>query len=266
MKLDKIIMNPPYSRNLHLKILSHLISEYPEAEVVNLSPIRWLQDPLAEYKKNSDWKRFPHIVEKIESIDVVSAADSEKIFGAAMPQDLGIYQIGKGGYKVKRNPIFEKMLKKVLEGDNLKNHFVIDDLDGVSCRLSEANENAGAHGADKMKAALVLPKDRAFYTNKKNDKTGQTYWEVSQKTAWGAVKPKHEIGNIKFTTKEERENFYNCMWTPLMRWYWRTQVVDLRNFLQFYPYLDFSHPWNDQQLYDYFCLTEEEIREIEKCI
>lgn len=139
-----------------------------------------------------------------------------------------------------------------------------DNLDGISCRLSEANENAGAHAADKMKAALVLPKDRAFYTNKKNDKTGQTYWEVSQKTAWGAVKPKHEIGNIKFTTKEERENFYNCMWTTLMRWYWRTQVVDLRNFLQFYPYLDFSHPWTDEMLYSFFGLTEEEIREIEQ--
>lgn len=49
-----IIMNPPYSGNLHLKIVSKIISEYPNAEIVNLSPIRWLQDPLAEYKKNSD--------------------------------------------------------------------------------------------------------------------------------------------------------------------------------------------------------------------
>ena len=51
MHFDKIIMNPPYDGNLHLKILSKIISEYPEAEVVNLSPIRWLQDHLSEYKK-----------------------------------------------------------------------------------------------------------------------------------------------------------------------------------------------------------------------
>ena len=41
-----IIMNPPYSGNLHLKILSHLINEYPEAEVVNLSPDDWIINPL----------------------------------------------------------------------------------------------------------------------------------------------------------------------------------------------------------------------------
>ena len=52
----KIIMNPPYNRNLHLKILQEAMKHGDE--IVNLSPIRWLQDPLAEYKKNSDWFRF----------------------------------------------------------------------------------------------------------------------------------------------------------------------------------------------------------------
>ena len=42
-------MNPPYSRNLHLKILEAVI---PVADkVVNISPVRWLQDPFAKYKK-----------------------------------------------------------------------------------------------------------------------------------------------------------------------------------------------------------------------
>ena len=56
MKFDHIIMNPPYCRNLHLKILNEAI--HHSDDVVNLSPIRWLQDPLAEYKRNSDFKRF----------------------------------------------------------------------------------------------------------------------------------------------------------------------------------------------------------------
>lgn len=60
MKFDKIIMNPPYSKNLHLKILAKTIEHLKDenSECVNLSPIRWLQDPLAKYKKNSDLKRF----------------------------------------------------------------------------------------------------------------------------------------------------------------------------------------------------------------
>jgi type I restriction-modification system DNA methylase subunit len=48
-KFDHIIMNPPYSRNLHLKILSNAL-DYSD-DIVNLSPVRWLQDPLAELKK-----------------------------------------------------------------------------------------------------------------------------------------------------------------------------------------------------------------------
>ena len=48
MHFDKIIMNPPYNRNLHLKILRQVMNKADE--VVNLSPIRWLQDPLAEMK------------------------------------------------------------------------------------------------------------------------------------------------------------------------------------------------------------------------
>ena len=52
MNFDHIIMNPPYDKNLHLKILQEAIKH--SDDVVNLSPIRWLQDPLAEYKKNSD--------------------------------------------------------------------------------------------------------------------------------------------------------------------------------------------------------------------
>ena len=51
LKFDVAIMNPPYDGNLHLKILEKVI---PIADkVVNISPARWLQDPLAKYKKTA---------------------------------------------------------------------------------------------------------------------------------------------------------------------------------------------------------------------
>ena len=54
MHFDKIIMNPPYCRNLHLKILREAMKHGDE--IVNLSPIRWLQDPLAEYKQGLKYR------------------------------------------------------------------------------------------------------------------------------------------------------------------------------------------------------------------
>ena len=73
MKFDHIIMNPPYCRNLHLKILNEAINN--SDDIVNLSPIRWLQDPLAEYKRNSDFKKYKEIRERIESIEIIKVTN-----------------------------------------------------------------------------------------------------------------------------------------------------------------------------------------------
>ena len=109
----KIIMNPPYNRNLHLKILSEAMKH--SDDVVNLSPIRWLQDPLAEYKKNSDWKKFEDIRKRIESLDVVSGAEASSTFSAAITVDLGIYHItNSGGWKsCYNNKIIDRVMLKL---------------------------------------------------------------------------------------------------------------------------------------------------------
>ena len=86
-------MNPPYNGNLHLKILQEAMKHGDE--IINLSPIRWLQDPLAEYKKNSDWKKFASVRKRIETLDVVKASISDKLFGIQCG-DLGIYHLAKG--------------------------------------------------------------------------------------------------------------------------------------------------------------------------
>ena len=73
-KFDVAIMNPPYDGNLHLKILEKVISVADK--VVNISPIRWLQDPLAKYKKNSDYNKFENsISKKIDDIEIVNEFD-----------------------------------------------------------------------------------------------------------------------------------------------------------------------------------------------
>ena len=88
MKFDHICMNPPYCRNLHLKILNEAINH--SDDIVNLSPIRWLQDPLAEYKKNSDWKKFENVRKHINSIEVITAKDASDLFSASFVMNLGV--------------------------------------------------------------------------------------------------------------------------------------------------------------------------------
>ena len=64
MKINKVLMNPPYDGSLHLKVLenvlTNILSLNSAAEVVSVQPVRWLEDPLAEYKQGSDYKDHFH--------------------------------------------------------------------------------------------------------------------------------------------------------------------------------------------------------------
>ena len=61
-KFDVAIMNPPYDGSLHLEIMEHVIPN--SKEVIDISPVRWLQDPLVKLKSNSDYKKYEETISK----------------------------------------------------------------------------------------------------------------------------------------------------------------------------------------------------------
>ena len=262
MKFDHIVMNPPYHRNLHLKILNEAINH--SDDIVNLSPIRWLQDPLAEYKRNSDFKRFKEIRERIESIEIIKVTDAETLFGISLPFNLGVYHITKDGGWINtfNKPLLSKMVEKVISTDNVNNHVVVDDLDGISLLLSMFT--GGCSGRLENENTFMIVKERSYFTNKINEFTNETYLEQRTRIAWGNVKPKAINTNIKFTTREERNNFYDSWNTKTLRWMFNTMKVDVNVHSNLLPWLcDYTHPWTDEDLYQYFELTEDEIKIIE---
>lgn len=97
MKVDYVFMNPPYDKNLHLKIVEQSINLLTDDGIlVNLSPIRWLQDPLAQYKERSDWYKFEESVAKhINGINTIEALSAQKSFDSLQYENLGIYVIVK---------------------------------------------------------------------------------------------------------------------------------------------------------------------------
>lgn len=77
-------------------------------------------------------------------------------------------------------------------------------------------------------------------------------------------KPKDKSNNIKFRTREERDNFYDSWNLKLLRWYFQKIIIDANIYPQFLPWLgDYSKPWTDEEVYKYFNFTEEEIKTIE---
>ena len=245
----KIITNPPYCKNLHLKILSHLISLYPNAEIVNLSPIRWLQDPLAEYKKNSDWKKFGDIRKNIADLEVINATDMRAFFNSAQCENSGIYHITKNGdANILPKPfisqaLFDKVNLPTYQG-KYKSLYDVRSNDGEPdfskpfVKLSSFQGNVG----DTDCYNIISPqKDLAFSKSSKNK-------------GW----------TINFDTQEEAENFFDYCQTKFVKACNGNVKTNIRWPGYAIPFMPtYTHPWTDEMLYEYFGLNEEEISIIE---
>ena len=236
MKFDHIIMNPPYCRNLHLKILNEAIC-YSD-DIVNLSPIRWLQDPLAEYKKNSDWKKFEDIRKKIKSLEVIPSSISNALF-SINTGDLGIYSINCHSDSTTHTRVVHPIILKVL---NKLNQSVMDvsSEEGYRGAYTGIFGIINSHYGDVTK---LVSNDYELFCK-------QRYTNVNKV--------------IFFNTEAERLSMFNYLNSKLMRMYAKLVRVNQRVPWQFVPNMPtYTHPWTDEMLYKYFELTPEEIQAIE---
>ena len=245
MHFDKIITNPPFCKNLHLKILQEAM-KYSD-DIVSLSPIRWLQDPLAEYKKNSDWKKFEDIRKKIADIDVVSASISDKIFGIQCG-DLGIYHLTKGSND------WEAKVRISLP------KFIIENILPYKDKI-----------ADKVKFYDSEPKNFVHvldvYGGEPTSGSGFIK-EYGYKKPKATTSDKVSFSGICFDTEEEAKNFAAMAKTKFFKYL----MIKFRSGYHYrygadFPWLPtYKHKWTDEMLYELFGLNEEEIKEIENAL
>lgn len=256
MKFDHIIMNPPYCRNLHLKILNEAIC-YSD-DIVNLSPIRWLQDPLAERKRNSDFKKFENIRNHIASIEAIPIEYAKNAFNIDLASVIGIYHLSeKGGFDC--NSIIDSTFCKVLaKSKSLAMNFDQNMKDGWRVRISLIS--GGRLGGGRRKCKLAKQKLLAFYDGMRDGRPWYTHYMRNQYT-----KTTDTITtSIKFATESEANNWINIQNSKLGCWFYDrsaiNQCVRKENFIWLQ---DYTHKWTDEMLYEYFNLTSEEIATIE---
>ena len=259
MKFDHIIMNPPYCRNLHLKILNEAINH--SDDIVNLSPIRWLQDPLAEYKRNSDFKKFTEIRERIENIEIIPSSEAQKAFSIEIFSDLGVYHINKDGgfdtsnfWKLTRTLAQNMMLTKLISlEDNIAGHYEKNKRDGIRVPMTDIGGNRGYRNVYKELAYVIDGcKDGKDWTKCKN----MGGYEKPE----GCPLPL----SIKFNTVAEAQNFYDSFFTKFYTWLCNITRMNQNLHPSLLPWLgDYTHPWTDEDLYKYFNLSDDEIKIIE---
>jgi len=264
LKFTKIIMNPPYDGNFHLKLVSTAMRL--SDDIINLSPIRWLQDPLAEYKKSSDWNKFEDVRKNIESIDIITAHQASDIFVINLKMDLGIYHITKNGKW--ESPYKNKLLEKIVSKTD---GFPIVKYENVEkpcfCLISSI---VGDHsGFDNLfKDCSILKNEQTYgrwFVNGKSEKNGLSLAECKAQNKRSVHGDILSWDCVEFDTEEETKNFYDVCYSKLFMYVLRKSIVDVNIHPRFLPFIsDYTHPWTDEMLYDFFGLTPEERDEINK--
>lgn len=258
-------MNPPYKGSLHLEILDQMLKVFmsENTEIVNLSPIPWLKDILAELKQGTEYKKYKHILKYLADLGVIPILKANYLFGINAPGDLGIYYFtNDGGFDVDnfRFGTPEKKLVHKLAVDVFPNHerFTFD-MDFTKEFKFTFPAIAGDKGKTGWGYLTSMTKEIAFSYEGNNPK--KTYIKLS------------------FDTELERDHFYNSLFTKFYYFsvfllrrtlYTPTILPFLPHFLNTYwegksGTIDgYKNKITDEMLYEYFGLTEEEIKIIEE--
>ena len=224
-KFDVAIMNPPYDKNLHLKILENVI---PIADkVVNISPIGYAFDWLVFYnlKNTPNFKTKQYILKHIASCELLTVAQANDMFKIGSFEKLAIttyddkeHDIGMKLYltdKSKSKTVFEKVILSIANGtyDNLAAHVQISTIHG--------------HPGCKDEFDVVTPQ----------------YNLVKQ------LKPKN-------MSESDFINWHNSCKTKFMKYCNLLTKQGQHLYPSLLPYMgDYSKPWDDKRFCEYFGIT-----------
>jgi hypothetical protein len=245
MHFDIAIQNPPYDRNLHLKVLEQVLKVADK--VINISPVRWLQDPFAPYINKSDYNKFEESVSKhIKDIQFIPAKKATELFGdASFTMNLGIYELdANGGWKYKHNdPLVNKIVHKTMQ----------------SSWEPYAQKYFYKNGCKQVKpyvlnTAGVLSGGIVNATYSSQCKVALSNPQSIKKGGVGS-----DSAHFEFNTEDERKNFYDCYCHPFMIWQINLWKQDVHTKTIKVPYFsDYTHKWKLRDFFDWFDLTPAE--------
>lgn len=257
---DVTIMNPPYNKNTHLKILD-TIRNY-SSKIINISPVRWLTDPFASLKK-STLRSYETLAKHINSINIIESRDASALFGIQIYSDVAIYEISEDEnpnfdyfnfWKITKTPIQVSLIDKIINNKKTKLRDVIEHSinDGIRVPVTDIAGNRGC---------LPTYKDICYCVDGYVD---GKLWHACKNNG-GYEKEGEMIPNsIKFENIPDAVNFYNSYQNLLeLKGICRLTVQQQHIQTFVLPFLDdYSHPITKEDIKKYYNFTDDEINEL----
>ena len=255
MKFDCIIMNPPYERNLHLKILAEAITHLKgeKSTCVCLHPSKWI-------RRFDYWKTKATI--PVNDAIFLSEKESREIFDAGIGSQLMVtIASSSGSFDYKRYSRFLPWVKeKIID----KSQWLFNDL---KCPGRTMNPNAPF--------ILNLPIVHGHLgCNDMLEITSKNY-KIALKSSFG--KRSQDINSFAFNSESERKNFYDSIFTLFYKFListcrdgqtstscyyalpWMGDAINPRTGKKGY-----ESEWTDEDFYKFFNITPEEQKVIEE--
>ena len=219
------VMNPPYHRGvLELKFLEKVIEITDK--VVSIQPVRWLQDPIAKYNKNSNQIKYENSISKhIEDLEIVTAEEAKKQFDILLPCDSAIYLCSqKGGYdynKLSSNYIIDEVVDYIKEN---KCKIDYNKKDGYRIRIVVISGGKARGGGERPPGLTSVPMKNIIYKDGKYN--GKWWYEYYAKNQYSKI-TEEITHSIKFNSEEEGHNFYKSHQTNFVRYIENILISDV---------------------------------------
>jgi len=264
MKFDVIVGNPPYKDGTHLKHLQNAIN-ISKNYIVFIQPSSWVLS-IKKHKHNSlDNKAKEQIKNILFKLILVNG---NKYFSANLGVPIGIFYIN-----------INKKSKEIIVDNKITNtKYITNDINEINMFDNNKNFISINNKIKNIKKMIDYVKTNGkWYVNvaqvrgHMNKESGMTQWDFYTFLPEDSIPIKNKkMQYFGFKTREEAQNFIDSLRTKFIRYCLKTVKLNgnlHRGELSFVPWMeDYSKSWTDQELYEYFKLTKEEIDYIESNI
>ncbi len=276
MQINKVLMNPPYNKDLHLKVLDTTLKAVrqnnPDCEVVSIQPARWLEDPLAEYKQGSDYKKYKSsITDKLSKLQLLDVMTASTKFNITADQDLAIYTFSNNTAKIEIHPDIVKSIISKIKAKGLPacaQFIEYDRVDGWRCETFKVKSlgqavtvkaSTNTYTSDGWE--FMISGDKGYYHDGKCS-DGRWWTENRQATQHTRKVGEPFAQSFSFKSEQSCANFYTSTHSKFFinLVYMLKTDMNLMPVLNHLPYMgDYEvHAWTDEDYCKFFDLTEDE--------